>query len=124
MKYGAGHTLLIGVLLIRIAVIAGGEGFEIVFPFKDTGGFDHTRFIERIRMMMYVAPLEGRADFASKQRVTVGFRDGVEARVETRMRLGGAEDADGGRQKPVHGAPQIIGGYRILDGERSHLRQR
>ena len=62
-----------------------------------------------------------RQDFFAEQRIAVRLGDGIEARVKARLGLGDIEDADGGRQKAVNGAAQVVGRDGIFERESRDL---
>ena len=75
-------------------------------------------------MVIHVSPLEGRADLGAEERVTIGLRDGIETRMEIRMRFAYIKNADRGRQQPVDRAPQVIHGNGVVNGKRGYLHER
>ena len=78
-------------------MIGGCECFEIVLTRANRRRAEHGFFVERIRMVIDVAPVEGRTDLVAKNRVAVSLRHGIEARVKVRPDFFGIKDANRSR---------------------------
>jgi len=74
-------------------------------------------------MMMQIALVEGRADFAAPDAVLVRFGGGMEARMEVAYGFGEFEDADGGRKHVIRGTHEVCGGNRVSQRESGGLGQ-
>lgn len=106
-----------------VGLVGGGESREVVFAFKQQGCFRHASFVERIRMMVHVAALEGRADLFAENAVFVSLRNGVMTGMKTLVNLLGGEYADLPWQQAVHSAAEIFQWNGVFQGECSHLAQ-
>src|ERR1017187_863026 len=75
-------------------------------------------------MMVYVAPIEGRARLGAEDTVLVSLGDRIVARMKTLRSLLQIERANVARQQPVDGLAEVGDRNRVRKRECSHLAQR
>ena len=107
-----------------IAIVGGGERGEIVFAFEQPRELDHSIFIQRISVVINVAPLERGANLRANNPILIRFRDRLEARMKIIIRERRIDHTNIAGQQPVHRAPQILDRNRIPERKRRDLRQR
>src|SRR5712671_5575742 len=62
--------------------IDGGEAGEVMLAFHQRPGFNHARFVERVRMVINIARLEWRTNCSTTDVVAIRFGDGGSAGVK------------------------------------------
>jgi hypothetical protein len=75
--------------------VDGGEAGEVMLTLDESGGLDHARFVEWVRMVVNVARLEWRANCSSIDVVAVSFGDNRAARMEFRRHFFRGKNAYG-----------------------------
>ena len=80
-----------------VAIVGGGKGREIVLALESARQPAHAVFVEPVRIVMHIGPLERAADLAAQDAVFVGLGLGLEARVKIGRHFLGVQDANGRR---------------------------
>src|SRR5690348_1535954 len=106
-----------------ISIVGRRECRKVVLADIQRRSGNHRALIERKRVMINPATLEGRADLIAKDSVFVCLAPRVKARMEIERCFLDVTDANGRRQQPVDGTAEIINRNGIVQTDSCHLCQ-